>query len=68
MCDPVGTHEIAERLGVTRKAVHKWRERDLGFPAPRYVVGHRPAWSWADVEAWCEATGHPDKRIGGATA
>lgn len=54
---PVGTVEIAERLAVTRNAVDKWRARDPGFPAPRWTVGGRPAWEWADVAAWAEATG-----------
>ena len=54
---PVGTVEIAARLGVTRSAVDQWRARDLGFPAPRWEVGGRPAWSWADVETWARETG-----------
>jgi predicted DNA-binding transcriptional regulator AlpA len=54
--EPVGVVEIAERLGVTRKAVDAWRMRDLGFPEPRWTVGGRPAWEWEDVEAWARAT------------
>jgi predicted DNA-binding transcriptional regulator AlpA len=54
---PVGTVEIAARLGVTRSAVDQWRARDLGFPSPRWEVGGRPAWNWADVEAWAVETG-----------
>lgn len=50
--EPVGTMEIAERLGVTRHAVDKWRQRDPTFPEPRWKIGGRPAWNWADVEAW----------------
>lgn len=55
--DPVGTVEVAARLGVTRKAVDAWRSRGLGFPDPRWTVGGRPAWSWAEVEAWARRTG-----------
>ena len=55
--DPVGTVEIADRMGVTRSAVDHWRQRPLGFPAPRWTVGGRPAWEWGDVAAWAERTG-----------
>ena len=55
--EPVGVVEIAERLGVTRKAVDQWRARGLGFPAPRWSVGGRPAWAWTDVEDWARKTG-----------
>ena len=49
--------EIADRMGVTRNAVDKWRARDPQFPAPRWTVGGRPAWDWSDVASWAEATG-----------
>jgi predicted DNA-binding transcriptional regulator AlpA len=55
--EPVGTREIAERLGVTRKAVDAWRMRNLGFPEPRWTVGGRPAWDWDEVEHWAHKTG-----------
>ena len=55
--DPVGTVEIAARLNVTRKAVDAWRNRNLGFPDPRWTVGGRPAWNWPDIEAWARTTG-----------
>lgn len=55
--DPVGVVEVADRLGVGRKAVDKWRQRDLGFPAPTWTVGGRPAWRWEDVERWARETG-----------
>ena len=55
--EPVGVAEIADRLGVTRAAVDKWRVRDVGFPAPAWTVGGRPAWDWADITAWAHATG-----------
>ena len=56
-CDPVGTVEIAARLNVTRSAVDQWRNRNLGFPNPRWTVGGRPAWEWADIARWAQATG-----------
>lgn len=55
--EPVGTLEIAERLGVTRKAVDAWRKRGLGFPEPHWTVGGRPAWDWDEVTAWARNTG-----------
>ncbi|MGE0796550.1 MAG: helix-turn-helix transcriptional regulator [Acidimicrobiia bacterium] len=55
--DPVGTVEIAQRLGVSRSAVDAWRSRSLEFPAPRWTVGGRPAWAWEDVHAWAVRTG-----------
>lgn len=54
-CDPVGAVEIATRLGVKRRTVDSWRQRDLGFPEPRWSVGGRPAWNWDDVERWANA-------------
>lgn len=54
-CDPVGAVEIAARLGVARRTVDAWRQRDLGFPEPRWQVGGRPAWNWDDVTAWTKA-------------
>lgn len=62
MSEPVGTVEIADRLEVTRKHVEAWRSRGRGgtpFPAPRWTVGGRPAWDWADVAAWHDATHRP---------
>jgi predicted DNA-binding transcriptional regulator AlpA len=57
MSDPVGTVEIAARLGVSRSAVDAWRHRHPDFPEPRWTVGGRPAWDWSDVEAWARSTG-----------
>lgn len=57
MCDPVGAVEIAARLGVSRRTVDAWRQRDLAFPAPTWTVGGRPAWNWPAVAAWCAETG-----------
>lgn len=55
--DPVGVVEICAELGVTRAAVSQWRAADIGFPEPRWTVGGRPAWRWADVEKWAKARG-----------
>lgn len=57
--EPVGSSEIAARLGVTLATVLKWRERGI-FPAPRWVVGGRPAWNWHDIEVWARHTGRID--------
>jgi predicted DNA-binding transcriptional regulator AlpA len=54
-CDPVGAVEIAARLGVQRNTVDHWRQRDIGFPPPRWAVGGRPAWNFDDVERWFNA-------------
>lgn len=54
--DPVGTVEIAARLGVKRATVDQWRVRNL-LPSPTWTVGGRPAWEWAMIEAWARATG-----------
>lgn len=53
--EPVGIVEIAARLGVKRRTVDQWGQRGL-LPAPRWTVGGRPCWDWADVEAWARET------------
>jgi len=55
-CDPVGSDEIARRLGVERATVHMWRVRRL-LPEPEHVVSGRPCWHWATVERWARETG-----------
>lgn len=54
--DPVGLVEIAQRLGVRRTTADVWRNRGL-LPEPRWTVGGRPAWAWADIEKWAKETG-----------
>lgn len=49
--------EIAERLGVNRTTVAKWRQRSrtsetMGFPEPRVTVSGTPIWLWPDVKGW----------------
>jgi predicted DNA-binding transcriptional regulator AlpA len=55
----VGAVEIAARLGVARRTVDAWRQRDIGFPEPRWTVGGRPAWDFADVEDWYKGRRQP---------
>lgn len=54
---PVGMTEIAHRAGVRRETVEQWTRRHNDFPAPRWTVGGRPAWAWADIRTWLDATG-----------
>ena len=45
--------EVAERLGVQRETLTKWRYRGTG---PRFCkVGRLAMYRWSDVEAWLEA-------------
>lgn len=55
-CDPVGSDDIADRLGVKRQTVAMWRYRSL-LPAPKWTVSGRPCWNWPDVLAWAKETG-----------
>jgi predicted DNA-binding transcriptional regulator AlpA len=54
--DPVGTVEIAQRLGVKRATVDQWRQRKL-MPEPDWTVGGRPAWRLGTILAWARETG-----------
>lgn len=54
--DPVGTVDIAKRLGVKPQTVAQWRYRDL-LPEPRWVVSGQPCWQWSDIVAWARETG-----------
>jgi predicted DNA-binding transcriptional regulator AlpA len=56
-CDPVGAVEIAARLGVKRRTVDAWRQRDIDFPEPLWQVGGRPAWNWDTIERWAATHG-----------
>lgn len=55
MCDPVGSEDIADRLGVKRPTVKMWRYRGL-LPEPKWTVSGRPCWNWPDISRWAEAT------------
>jgi hypothetical protein len=55
-CDPVGTDDIADRLGVKRQTVAMWRYRKL-LPEPSWTVSGRPAWNWPDIQKWAKETG-----------
>lgn len=54
--DPVGTRDIAERLGVKPQTVAQWKVRGL-MPEPRWTVSGQPCWEWADVLEWAKASG-----------
>jgi len=56
MNDPVGTAELAVRLGVERSTVYQWRRRGL-MPEPDLVLSGTPVWEWSTVEQWAAATG-----------
>jgi hypothetical protein len=55
--DIVGMVEIAERLGVQRTTVERWRQRYDNFPRPSIVVSGTPIWTWPAVEAWAKFSG-----------
>lgn len=58
--DLVDASEIAQRLGVKRMTVHKWRQRGT-FPEPDYQFEIGPVWLWRNVETWAEKTGRRAK-------
>lgn len=47
----VGTHEIAELLGVTRSRVNQMA-RERGFPKPLGVLRMGKVWRRSDIEGW----------------
>lgn len=49
--DPVGAQEIAERAGVQRDTVWKWRQRHPDFPQP-VTLNMGPVWQWPEVAHW----------------
>jgi ParB/RepB/Spo0J family partition protein len=54
--DPVGTKDIATRLGVKAQTVAQWRQRGL-LPTPRWEVSGMAVWQWSDIEAWARDSG-----------
>ena len=66
--DLVGVYEIAQRAGVTKGLVHKWRERHPdSFPAPVAELAAGPVWQWQQIEQWLAATGRA-ARTGSASS
>lgn len=59
--EPVGSQEIAARLGVRRETVAMWRYRGL-LPEPKWTVSGNPAWTWRTIEAWARASSRAPKR------
>jgi hypothetical protein len=60
--DPVGTAEIAVRLGVTKDTVMTWGKRGI-LPKPSVEASRKPvfrqrAWEWATILRWAGTTGH----------
>ena len=45
--------EIARRLGVAAKTVHRWHQWHI-MPAPVGRVGTRPLWRWEEVKRWAK--------------
>ena len=54
--DLVGIVEVADRLGVERATVDKWRQRRI-MPDAEWVVSGTPIWRWSTIRRWAEATG-----------
>ncbi len=48
----VGPAELAEKAGVSRTMVNKWRDRFDDFPEPLVTLKMGPLWAWVDVEPW----------------
>jgi len=54
--DLVGPVEIAERLGVERATVDKWRQRRV-LPDPAATISGSPIWKWGEIVEWASRTG-----------
>ena len=58
-----GVKEIAQRAGVARVTVEKWRQRHPSFPAPIAELSQGPVWDYAHVSEWLEATGRVSGKV-----
>lgn len=47
------TDQLAERLGIQRSSVYRYRTRG-DIPEPDEYVGRTPLWSAKSVDAWLE--------------
>lgn len=56
MADLTDLTTIAERLGVPKDTVNKWRHRQL-LPEPDYDLSVGPVWEWETIREWAEKTG-----------
>lgn len=63
--DLMGTHEIAELLGVSRQRVDELARTDDAFPEPAARLKAGRVWNRADVERW--AAGRRGRVPGGAS-
>lgn len=54
--DPVGSRDIAERIGVKAQTVAQWKLRGI-MPEPRWQISGLPVWRWCDIEKWAQDTG-----------
>lgn len=55
--DLVGTHEIAEILGVSRQRVDVLARSSASFPSPAATIAAGRIWLRKEVEDWASATG-----------
>lgn len=55
--DLVGTHEIAEILGVSRQRVDVLTRSSTSFPSPAATIAAGRIWLREEVEEWASATG-----------
>ncbi|WP_341719897.1 helix-turn-helix domain-containing protein [Micromonospora sp. FIMYZ51] len=52
------TDQLADRLGIKRTSVHRYRSRG-DIPEPDQYVGRTPLWAESSVDAWLkERPGH----------
>lgn len=48
-----GVAEICENVGITRRGLKNWRDRN-GFPTPIAELAGGPVWDMRDVEKWVD--------------